>query len=792
LYNILTDSLLSDPTETSVALRGTTVQGRFYSTFTSPNKIGIATFASSWIITDLTTCALTDVGYNKGVAAAAVPGTTFDAVALVHYDGPKVFFINQTTGNVADSNSLRVIDSSTFQFSNVPLGFPLGARLFDRKSDDLLLLKVDVLESNWTATVIATRENSTSPNFRFRYLSSTGNCFNSARANVVYSKFRSDGTLGVLAVQNGTFLFAYLYNANSTEIVQPIKTLNSSSTPLMWNLDDIPGSGGLPVVFQSGSSAIRMLARVDAPSQAEVYLTDPSAIAISLYSGIRTPAQPLIYAAVASANAVDEILFLKNSTAGVAFLNSSGLFDTDYFIVNPTKKGYITPLSPSRVLVTPDYLANETSVYLYGNVVEYASILPDNLRLRSSLAPFFGPRSLITIGVNLTTGLLDAAIYKEFSLFRSRPAFLALPMGVQFKSASLCGVWTDGLVVVITTSEPRTMWYHWRISADILTQEIADSDPEAGKCHMVPGTSLFIFSMPSQLVYFNPATGIPGSSSAGPNYRIIPGAIAMPVPGQRGYKLVASLRDIYSPILDPFDSILYRNSLCASDLDCGGALVCNPSVFACTAAPRPIAPGCQGLAPTPNADCINGLWVILGPVIVTNTTIFAGNTKIVGSLTITAPNATVIISGGSKVEVTECATFAGNLKVSIDAPTTTQINQTITVIAYEGYCNGVATKFNNTSLEIVGEEACAKREGDALALYTDRSLSIVFTYDRSGCESPAVAGIGGALSVGAIAGIVVGAVVLVAVVVGLVLLLKYKNVIRPFSSRVTTTDHELD
>jgi hypothetical protein len=163
------------------------------------------------------------------------------------------------------------------------------------------------------------------------------------------------------------------------------------------------------------------------------------------------------------------------------------------------------------------------------------------------------------------------------------------------------------------------------------------------------------------------------------------------------------------------------------------------------------------------------------------TVVIESNTIINGSLTV-APGVTVSIRGNVTLQVLQCASFAGALEVIRQAPDQTVLNGRLEVINFNGFCNGSQSEFSSATLQFTGQPPCAKSTG-AQAVYSPVSVSLLFNYDTSECNS--------ALSTGAIAGIAVG-VIVVALIIGLILVLKFTNVIRPFSGKKINNHAELD
>eukprot|EP01122_Echinamoeba_exundans_P011575 TRINITY_DN4647_c0_g1_i1.p1 TRINITY_DN4647_c0_g1~~TRINITY_DN4647_c0_g1_i1.p1 ORF type:complete len:1194 (-),score=183.45 TRINITY_DN4647_c0_g1_i1:1-3558(-) len=198
--------------------------------------------------------------------------------------------------------------------------------------------------------------------------------------------------------------------------------------------------------------------------------------------------------------------------------------------------------------------------------------------------------------------------------------------------------------------------------------------------------------------------------------------------------------------------------------------------------------GCVGQPPVQGATCVGSTWVIQGNVNVTGNgqVVIGSNTVINGTFVVSGSNASVVIAPGATLQVTECAQFDGTLVVNTNTPTATVLNSTLTVINFGGYCGGIPTTFTATSLRLSSNESCAKFTQDPTAQYTDRSVAVVFSYDRSECSASSQG-----LSTGAVIGIVIAIVALFAII-AIILILRFKGVIRPFADHEKTKQSPAD
>jgi hypothetical protein len=196
----------------------------------------------------------------------------------------------------------------------------------------------------------------------------------------------------------------------------------------------------------------------------------------------------------------------------------------------------------------------------------------------------------------------------------------------------------------------------------------------------------------------------------------------------------------------------------------------------------PLSTGCPQPPPTVTASCVGTTWIIQGNVTVGNQPLVISSATVINGSLLLSGNASIVIAAGGTLQVTDCAQFNGNLVVNAATPTNSVVDSPLTVITFAGYCGGVPTKFNTTSFTLTSAEACANLTADPAPKYTDRSVTVLFSYDRSKCLDASSA----LLSTGAIIGIVIGVVALIAII-AIILVLRFKNVIRPFSSRKRDT-----
>jgi hypothetical protein len=395
-----------------------------------------------------------------------------------------------------------------------------------------------------------------------------------------------------------------------------------------------------------------------------------------------------------------------------------------------------------------------------------------------------------------TPSLIVAAFRDNIRLGQQEITSNARSLGWEF-----CGAWRDGIALLVGRSQ---LW-RYRISSNrtemiynnliSCTHLLAINESivllTAQDAHIVvdlsvagnnvinrlPAASKFIFSGRSDILTY------PGRSPTSGNI------------------VVTATKDLDQ---ETSSMIVLDTVICLRDYDCTSGMTCQslvcdfaipPQAVPHTAIP-PVTPpplstvpavSCLAPKPVPQAQCIGTVWVIEGDVVVSNGTVVVGSdTRINGALVVTS-GATITLTGTATLNATGCASFAGSLEVERPAPEKTILGGRVVVISFDGgYCNGTKTVFASTSLRFLGQPACAKRNDSATQPeYSPTSLAIAFNYDLSDCNV-------GALGPGAIAGITVGAVAFVAIIVGIVLAVKFKKVIRPFSQYRSTTRVEMD
>lgn len=201
--------------------------------------------------------------------------------------------------------------------------------------------------------------------------------------------------------------------------------------------------------------------------------------------------------------------------------------------------------------------------------------------------------------------------------------------------------------------------------------------------------------------------------------------------------------------------------------------------------PPPPTSSCNTKPPSANSFCLDGEWVQPNGTVkidvVANRT---GNVQlefpepitISGNFTIASPRVSTTItvtSGATPLTIGGCASFNGALAVVIPPTETGSVsNNSFLIATFEGgYCGGTISPF--TSLTV--DSGCKDFRGPSLQ-YNAKSLSVVFTSVVDTC-SPDGSAIAAGLPAGALIGIIVGAVIAVALLgIALVFIFRAKIV----------------
>lgn len=184
----------------------------------------------------------------------------------------------------------------------------------------------------------------------------------------------------------------------------------------------------------------------------------------------------------------------------------------------------------------------------------------------------------------------------------------------------------------------------------------------------------------------------------------------------------------------------------------------------------------------PGAACYGGIYTINSNVTIPGGTLnLTTDTRVNGSFRLQTDQPILSIGDSGSVSISGCFSPSGLLEIHLPVLNMTQnMSDTTARIDFdEGYCDGIETNFANISVVLAPENSCAKEQHDVS--YGERTIAVVYTFDTAGCatvgdqtSSPLV------LTIGAIVGIVVAAVVVVSIILASVYILWCRNKVHPW------------
>jgi hypothetical protein len=195
---------------------------------------------------------------------------------------------------------------------------------------------------------------------------------------------------------------------------------------------------------------------------------------------------------------------------------------------------------------------------------------------------------------------------------------------------------------------------------------------------------------------------------------------------------------------------------------------------------------CDQQPPTLPATCIRGIWFVNASLVVNFPLNLTSSIVVTGNLSLTSTGALVVSLNGSAtntISVKGCATLDGTITIVVDDLNAAQSSSgEITIALFdEGYCSGSPTQV--ATLDI---RAGCRRAPLAELRYNTKSLSVVLgDLDSTACDQAAQGG----LSIGAIAGISVAAVVVCVVAIVATIFL-FKRKILPYLAAKNTRESE--
>jgi hypothetical protein len=645
--------------------------------------------------------------------------------------------------------------------SDIPAGIeqPYSYRLLRKGSTDTLVVGAQLQSSPNQIIVFATLQPSGNL-WSFEAQFASAYCNNITKPEVPHSAFSPDGKYVVMDVSFGAYSRIYYGPVvNSSLRLAPLSALSLS---IQWAPGDLV-EAQVPIAF--GTQTFNIVARIS-PTSA-FYLFTFSLNGTYLGQSLILTGTP-VWSVTPS---FPQHLFIYNSGTARVWLDFTEISDC-------LSNCGISALGASDAVVWEPN-ASKTTFYLITDGVQNVSGIC-NYTVRSAyVIPGSGPeKSFVFVSNDLY--VYNVSVFRQNVLIGERTV-----VSISGRVAvSVCGVWNDGIAFYVSGFDLRV----YRFSTNAVSAPYAD-EKLTGCTHLSSikgGLFLLTTTTAHVLLDLTPVgdptiTNLPLSE-----FNLFGRSDIITYPNRTGGNIIATVQtDFYENYVSS-SVVVLDTIVCGNDSFCPANSACVNSV--CNLFPPPAASGCAGPSPLPQAQCVGNIWIIQGDVVISNGTIVVGsNTKINGSLVVTS-GATITLTGTATLEATGCATFAGSLEVERPAPEQTTLGGRLVVISFNGgYCNNSQTAFGLTTLRFVGQPACARRnDSDTRPEYSPTSLSIVFNYDLSDCSA-------GVLSTGAIAGIAIGAVAFVAIIIGAVLILKFKNVIRPFSGKASTPHQtELD
>jgi hypothetical protein len=265
-------------------------------------------------------------------------------------------------------------------------------------------------------------------------------------------------------------------------------------------------------------------------------------------------------------------------------------------------------------------------------------------------------------------------------------------------------------------------------------------------------------------------------------------------PSSLGYNIILTLDDAFPWFGSSPRTVSMDYRLCWLDSQCPPSCVnftCPLEIPSAPLAPplaRPASPTLSCSPPIPlGALCVDGVYIIQGNVTTGGQVVIATPVVIEGSLKL-SNGSTVVLQNSATINVTGCLSVGGSLAVSVSS-SQAQSGGTVNAINFDGgYCGGQKSTFENVTVTVTDAPACAKTTSEAN--YGPRSISVVFTYDISGCSPVEVNS--AVLTIGGIIGIAVAGVVVVALILAAIVWAWFRKRVRPFQQHERSTTTELD
>jgi hypothetical protein len=738
----------------------------FFSTHIQGPSLGlyITTRFETSLVEFLTECDSTGA-VPLGLTVSTVPGYSGVAVATFTSSGVELLWLETAFFSVRNRTMLQ---SGMFLRSNAPVtDAPYSTSLRTRVAKDLLLLYALTPASSDILPVLASRPP-TSSSWNFTAILASEACFSASTVTLYASKFSPDGKYMMVIVGFDTIIKPYFLLVANASYAFPLRPQGYASDLVLDTGDSL---NVVPVAFSSFGFSI--LARATSGSAFQIFNFDFNLVSTSVEP------DPIIDPKWVVTNGFPQVIYYRNSSATNVFVTPSKTATQ----LNCLSSCTFTALQNGTVIATEADISDmsRTNYHLLaaGNLVGTGSFAAQSPAVYpvSMIPP--DPPSFISLSEN--NQILSIAFFRGSQMIRNQT--LEISVG-RAGGATICGTWDDGVLLLPRASILVSFRFSTGIVSTVYNQtspisctQLNDLSPNlflltASDCHIIVDLS---GETPLSTTLFH------GEGTFSPTSDII-----QYPENNGGANIVATTND------DP-DSLILRTSvvvlptiICTRDDHCPATQACKDHLCSDGVRVSPPLSGCSTTPPVPQAQCIGGVWLVEGDVTLSNGTITIGfNTVINGTLTI-APGTIISLSENATLQVTQCASFAGTLEVVRPAPNRTTIDGRFEVISFNGFCNDSRSTFSTATLRLTGQPSCATRDGTATRPeYSPTSVALLFSYDLSNCNS-------GVLSPGAIAGITVAAVALVAIVIGMILVIKFKNVIRPFSGKKSSNQAELD
>lgn len=755
--------------------------GAIYYVYSSDSASSFSFFDGSFHLTSNRSGCVWQTPHVRGLVAAKLPSSQEVAVVGLSNRGTTLAWFTPST---FDTSAIAAVYPEPVGSTNSSVGLPHALSLIEKVSENTLLLRGQFFHSNDSISMFAIRPD-VEANFSKIYVGDSYSC--GGKAIDVRRVHVLTGNHTLLASYNGSVFELFYMNAADSSSFVPIDVGGGKAVYLQ--VGEVSTSEGLPVILSPGGDAFHIAAH-DGLSQNLTLIR----VQLSPITAGGSQVLPLnSLRSYAHAARPTDTLFLSGVDTIVFVSPDGGLEVRQTACLNCLLRGVmdgvvqITTISSGPMPRIYSYLDGTTAGPSY-------SALDSHLRqvvVSPLFSGLFGMKSL-SLSVSCVRHSLtyfklpwtadlggDVLVSEQCdSGVRAEPLILAAgDGGVVFSSPLDAGGFEYG---------------YWNASLNE-TKIFLTTDDDRPVSVRVAGLQSSLF-----LVTQDAAVGVLDAYSSPPFFttlhlesgqrNVAPAEAVRGSEGLKWSRIAASVEETQS-FGEPLVYLVYLPwRICSSTPACPQGQLCTnricqpppspPPVESTPPAGVPTSSACPPPPPVATAICQAGVWVVQGTV---NTTVTIGSTTVINGSLVLGPNATLTITTGGTLNVTDCATFGGILDVTTSAPSTSsEATHNVSLISFGGYCGNTPTRFNTTRLTINGAEQCAKVGDNPSFNYNERLLSVTFIYDRTGCGTQTLSPL---LSDGAIAGIVVGIVAFIAIVITVILVLKFKKVVRPYASR---------